>query len=113
MFFDIYRQLCLAHGGTPTGIAAELGIGKSTVSGWKTRGSVPHGEQLKKIAARFGVSVEYLLGEEEQKDLTPKGEVSDEDIKFALFEGAPVTDEQFEEVKRFAKYVRDRDIHST
>lgn len=36
--------------------------------------------------------------------------VSDDDIKFALFGGANVTDAQFEEVKRFARYIAENNI---
>ena len=36
--------------------------------------------------------------------------IRDEDIKFALFGGdAEITDEQFEEVKRFAQFVKMRE----
>lgn len=69
VFYDNYRKLCLEQGGTPTGIAAELGSSKSSVSGWKNRGAAPHGDQLTRIAARLNVSVEYLLsGEADQKE---------------------------------------------
>lgn len=34
---------------------------------------------------------------------------TDEELKFALFGGGDVTDAQFEEVKRFAQYIRERD----
>ena len=43
-------------------------------------------------------------------DPAPAGKVSDEDIKFALFDGAPVTDAQYEEVKRFAKFIAEHYI---
>ena len=68
VFYDTYKRLCELQGGTPTGIAQELGIGKSTVSGWKTRGSAPRAEQLAKIAARLNVSTDYLLGNTPEKE---------------------------------------------
>ena len=41
-------------------------------------------------------------------ELSPKP--TDEDIKFALFNGADnITDEMYEEVKRFAEYVKQRE----
>ena len=35
--------------------------------------------------------------------------VSDEDLKFALFGGGEITDEQLNEVKNFAKFIKERD----
>lgn len=93
-------------------------------------GRVPKMETLQRLANYFGVTVDYLVGNVNEpyfyldnerildeindtgskKDPAPKGEVSDDDIKFALFDGAPVTDAQFEEVKRFARYIAEHNI---
>lgn len=110
VFFDVYSRLCKEIGKTPTSAALDMGIARSTVSAWKSEGRIPSGATLQKVADYFGVSTDYLL--EKENDPAANGEVTDDDIKFALFGGAPVTDEQYEEVKRFARYVRDRDIHS-
>ena len=40
----------------------DLGLAKGSISNWQERGTVPSGETLSKIAAYFGVSVDYLLG---------------------------------------------------
>ena len=37
--------------------------------------------------------------------------VTDEDLKFALFGGGDVTDAQFEEVKNFARFIKERDAN--
>ena len=70
-------------------------------------------ETLAKIAAYFGVSIEYLLtGVETKKAPTDEGErtVSDDDIKFALFGGdGEITDAMYDEVKRFAQMVKLRE----
>ena len=88
-------------------------------------------ETLQRLADYFGVTVDYLVGNVNEpffyldnkrildeindtgnkKDPALAGKVSDEDIKFALFDGAPVTDAQYEEVKRFAKYIASHNIH--
>lgn len=58
-------------------------------------------ETAARLASYFGVTVDYLLGNTEQKENTPaeKGErISDEDIKVALFGGSEeVTDEMWDE----------------
>lgn len=112
MFYDVFKTLCERKQVSCKKAAEEMGLSNSITTKWKKTGATPSGETLAKVAAYFGVSADYLL--EKEEDLLAKGsEISDDDIKFALFEGAKVTDEQFEEVKRFARYVRDRGIHST
>ena len=64
---------------------------------------------MAKISAYFGVSVDDLLKQE--KDRAPKSKVTDDDIKFALFGGGPVSDAQYEEVKQFVRFIKERDAH--
>lgn len=70
-------------------------------------------EVANKIAEYFGVTVGYLLGTEGTKKapaLEGERSVSDDDIKFALFGGdGDITDEMYDEVKRFAKLVKLRE----
>ena len=35
----------------------------------------------------------------------------DDDIKFALFGGGPVSDAQYEEVKQFVRFIKERDAN--
>lgn len=109
MFYDLFCALCERKGVSPTRAALEIGLSKSTPTTWKKKGTTPQAVQLKKIADYFGVTVDYLVG---TKENTPaqSGEISDADIKFALFEGAPVTDAQYEEVKRFAKFIAEHHV---
>ena len=75
-------------------------------SGWKSQDAT-----AKKIADYFGVPVSELLGEKENAP-TQKGEreISDNDIKFALFGGdGEITDAMYDEVKRFAQMVKLRE----
>ena len=76
MFFERFKTLCELNGTSATGLALELGIGKSTVSGWKKKGTVPSGATLKAIADRLDVSVDYLLTGEENPaaEDAPQGE---------------------------------------
>ena len=60
---------------------------------------------LTKIAAYFGVSVDYLLGEEKPKEKL----TTEYDVKVALFGGAEeVTDEMWAEVKTFVEFVKQK-----
>ena len=63
------------------------------------------------IAEYLGVSVNLILTGEDSKKAPTNGErsVSDDEIKFALFGGdGEITDEMYEEVKRFAEFVKQR-----
>lgn len=44
-------------------------VAKSTLSDWKHGKSTPKQDKLKKIAALFNVSVDYLMGNEEKTDV--------------------------------------------
>lgn len=109
MFYDVYTELCMQKGISRSKAAAEMGLSNSTVTKWKKTGATPSGETMTKIAAYFGVSVDDLLKQE--KDLAPKSKVTDDDIKFALFGGGPVSDAQYEEVKQFVQFIKERDAH--
>lgn len=114
MFFTKFLELCDELGTSPSRVCLNLGLSKASAYKWRN-GSVPSGETLQKIADYFGVSVDYLLnGEETKKDPSPKAEVSDDDIKVALFGGdSEVTEEMWAEVKRFAEYVKQRENGKT
>jgi len=43
-------------------LANELGVTKSRVNMWENSGTVPRGDVLIKLAKLFGVSTDYLLG---------------------------------------------------
>ena len=61
------------------------------------------------IADYLGLDVTYILTGEKNSAPTREGRsaVTDEDIKFALFGGdGEITDEMYEEVKRFAAVIK-------
>lgn len=113
MFYDRFVFLCERKGIKPTRVAVDTGFNKGSVSSWKKNWEKgidvrPTPDILSKIAKYFNVSTDYLLGEDDGR----AAPVSDEDIMFALFEGdKDVTPEMFEEVKQFAKFVKERKKH--
>jgi len=88
-------------------LAIMVGISRPTVSEWEHQKKDPSGERLFKLSQIFGVSTGYILGfESGEKEKAP---VTENDIKFALFNGLDgVTDEDYEEVKRYARYLKIR-----
>ena len=110
MFFDVFQALCNKKGVSCKKAAEDIGLSNSITTKWKKTGATPGGDTLNRIATYFGVTTDYLLG----KDIAPadngKRSVSDEDIKFALFGGdGEITDAMYDEVKRFAAYIKQRE----
>lgn len=65
-FYENYVRLCNKIGKSPSAVAIELGIGKPSVSRWKS-GSSPRDATLLKIADYFGVPVSELTEETQDK----------------------------------------------
>ena len=64
MFKTIFTQLCIEKNISPASAMKELGLSNSVYSKW-TDTSLPRPATLMKIANYFGVSVDYLRGEED------------------------------------------------
>ncbi len=109
MFYDKFLSLCEDVNKKPSVVADEVGINRATVTAWKKNGYAPRQQILEQLATYFDVSLDYLLDKTNEKNPT-RAVVTDDDLKFALFGGdGIVTDAMFEEVKRYAKYVKERE----
>ncbi|MBR5783382.1 MAG: helix-turn-helix transcriptional regulator [Clostridia bacterium] len=94
------KELRAKNGLSQKALAEMLHVSQQTVGKWETEGATPNPDMLSRIADIFEVTVDYLIGHSDS-------EYDDTALKFALF-GGDVDDEILEEVKRFAKYARDR-----
>lgn len=63
-----------------------------------------------KFAKALNTTTAVLMGNENDDNKAVQSPApSDDDIKFALFDGSEgVTDEMYDEVKRFAKYIKEQ-----
>lgn len=66
MFKKIFIDLCNERKESPTAVCKSLGLSAATFSCW-TDDSVPRRATLQRMADYFNVSVDYLLGKEENK----------------------------------------------
>lgn len=110
--YEILEALCAERGIRGGRMCTDLGLSKSLMTDLKSgRKKTVSAGTARKLAAYFGVSVGYLLGEEEKTaPAREAGGVSDEDIKFALFGGdGEITDAMYDEVRSFAAYVKQRE----
>lgn len=95
MFYDKYKQLCKARGISPSAAAAEIGLNKSSVTFWKKSGSVPRSTILKLIADYFGVSMNYLMDEDEDENETKDLLTNEEAYLLETFRMLPETSKQW------------------
>ena len=76
-----------------------LGLSKNTMTGWKNGNNNSYMKHLPKIAEFFGVTVEYLLGNEKRDD---------NDFTYALYNelAHDLSDDQLHQLKQFADFLR-------
>lgn len=68
-FKENFTRLCNQKGESPTTVCKKLGLSNAAYSCW-TDESIPRKSTLIKIADYFGVSVDFLLGKTEQKEVS-------------------------------------------
>ena len=110
MFFNRFKDLCDEKNISVYRACTDIGLNRSAVAKWKAGGR-PNGTTAAKLADYFGVTTDYLLEQTDDR-IAPESRrtVSDEDIKFALFGGSgEITDAMYDEVKRFAAFIRQRE----
>lgn len=110
MFYDKYVMLCKAHGVSPSKAALDAGISKSLVTKWRTNQvAIPSPEVLRKLSDYFSIPISELMGEE--KSPAPAAGRDGSEILFALSMGGrqEITEEMYEEVRRFASYIAQRE----
>lgn len=109
--YERIQALCKQKGVSGSRMCLDLGLSKSTLSDLKngrTKGfSVPTAQ---KIAGYFNVTVDELYGGSAEKAPTANGErsVSDDELKFALWGSDDIDDEDLEDVRQYAAFVKER-----
>ena len=94
-------------GRTQQEVADYLGISRQAYSNYETGKREPDCAALVRLGAYFDCSTDYLL----VRETAPRSAATEEEIKFALFHGGPVTDAQYEEVKQFVRFIKERDAN--
>ncbi len=102
LYYDKILLLCNQRGITMNKLCTDIGISKSSASQWK-KGTNISAKNLKKIADYFDVSMGYFDQEKKGVDT----QLTKCNLKFALFGTTSVSDEELDNVKRYARYIRD------
>lgn len=102
---SIIRALRMKFGYTQNELAKLLYKSESTVRMWELSKSEPDVQTINAMAELFGVSTDYILGNESNSDETSV--INDFKLKVALF-GNPdeVTDEMWQKVLDYAKLLK-------
>lgn len=123
--FDRFYALCQKSGKTQAHLYKMVGMPDKAGSNLRRTKNVKP-EILEVWAKELHTTAAYLNGETDdpteaaapaaqpenkKSPAADSREVTDDDIKFALFGGGDVTDAQFEEVKSFARFVKERDAN--
>lgn len=82
MFYDVYANLCIEKGVSESKAAESIGLNRSAVIKWK-KGTLPSGQTVQKLADYFGVTTDYLLGNEPKENSVTDG--IDEDMLIAFY----------------------------
>lgn len=67
MFYDRLKELCQEKGITLTNLVKELHMSTGNLSKWKN-GNVPKSDTIGALAEYFGVSTDYLMGNDTRKE---------------------------------------------
>ena len=111
--FDRLDFLLKSNGMTRKALCKASGHADNYIRMFEKRDTEPPREFVNFCAEQLGTTSAYLYGETDipTKEKAPAAgsyRVTDEDIKHALL-GGDATDAQYEEVKGFARFVKERD----
>mgnify|MGYP002535925270 CR=1 FL=1 len=107
MFYDNFVRLCNRMGKSPSSVATEIGLSRASVSGWKN-GKKPTDATAMKLADYLGVSVDYLLGNEQKEEPQPEQiDLSDVELGF-LGDYKELTEENKATVRDMVRLMRER-----
>lgn len=100
------KEYRIVHNMSQEDLAKKLNTTKQVISRYENEQRSPKLSIAIEYAAKLGIPLDILVDDKKSIDTS----VSDNALKFALFGGdKEITDEQLEEVKRFAKFVKERD----
>ncbi|MGJ8729320.1 helix-turn-helix domain-containing protein [Listeria aquatica] len=99
MFANTLKELRKKENLTQGQLSMKLGISRDTLANYEIGRREPDFETLKKIAKYFGVSTDYLLGNDEMNESDVVAAHMDDDL----------TDEQKEEIYRYIEAIKIRD----
>lgn len=99
--FERIKKLAKERGYSLTKLNDQAGLGTNSIYHWKTK--TPGTDNLQKVADVLHVSVDYLLGNTEERNESKKSVDLNDDDAFLTFEGRPIPEEDRELIKRLLR----------
>lgn len=120
-FPEILKSLRLKNGLTQEKLANALHVSQNAIYNWENGKREPNIEMLQKISTFFGIDIDTLIGSPPHK-VDPvvsvfgpfktiadyKNATTFSSILAAHFDGDEYTEEELEEIKRFAEFVKSK-----
>ena len=107
--YEIFEKLLMERGVTAYKVAKATGISTGSMTDWKKGRSAPKVDKLQKIADYFGVSVDYLLGNEPKQKTPAEADVTFDDFTYAMYgEAKELTDEDKNMLLEMARMLKKR-----
>lgn len=108
--YETIELLCERNQVTITEMCKDSGASRASMTDLKMgRKQNLSTQTLSKIANYFGVTVDYLLGnEQKEKPAEKSAGISDDDIKFALFGTTEIDDATLDDIKAYAKFKQEQ-----
>ena len=107
--YEIFEKLLMERGVTAYKVAKATGISTGSMTDWKKGRSAPKVDKLQKIADYFGVSVDYLLGNEPKEKTPAEADVTFDDFTYAMYgEAKELTDEDKKMLLEMARMLKKR-----
>lgn len=98
---ETIRTLAQENGTSLPKLEAELGFGAGTISKWDK--SAPSVDKLKAVADFFGISIDYLIGNEAPKKKIPKDLKKLLDEEIVTLKGRIISPEDKEKMLRIVE----------
>ena len=86
VFYNIFKGLCDKKGVSPSRACLEMNLSRSLGAKWKNTGANPSFEVLSKMSDYFGVTTDYLLGNEQKEKPAHNVQVRDENDNIVVLD---------------------------
>ena len=107
--YEIFAKLLKEKGVTPYQVSKATGVAQSSLGDWKNGRSKPKYEKMLAISDYFGVSVDYLLGNEPKEKTPAEADVTFDDFTYAMYgEAKELTDEDKNMLLEMARMLKKR-----
>lgn len=106
VFYDKFYLLCQRLNVTPNKACIDMGLSRSVAAKWKHSNATPTAETLAKIAAYFGVTVDFLLEDSKNDSVSNLPDNTNKKLRsISRLEEIDITEEEEKQINSFLDFV--------